>query len=246
MQGSAWPGKVGRGSRQHGWGLPVPPARLGSAGRTAPGLRARSPRCQHAEIGVPMKQEALRGLRGSPAPALPTPVLREGSRCKTLLSPLLLGASPGCVVVTPGPHRELSTELGAGAGAAAGWAAGRRPRAVPSPSPAAVPERGPRRWCVLAAGIPWPASGRTTSTTGTVSTVGTVGTVAPFPSQGCNFGLLARCCARPAAVPRAPGHRCFVPRDKAPSRGRAEAPPCAGARLPLIELGARHGAEGWQ
>lgn len=152
VQGSAWPGKVGRGSRQHGWGLPVPPARLGSAGRTAPGLRARSPRCQHAGIGVPVKQEALRGLRGSPAPALPTSLLREGSQCKTLLSPLLLGASPGCVVVTPGLHRELSAELGAGAGAAAGWAAGRRPCAVPSPSPAAVPEREPRCWCVPAAG----------------------------------------------------------------------------------------------
>lgn len=82
VQGSAWPGKVGRGSRQHGWGLPVPPARLGSAGRTAPGLRARSPRCQHAGIGVPVKQEAPQGLRGSPAPALPTPLLREGSQCK--------------------------------------------------------------------------------------------------------------------------------------------------------------------
>lgn len=92
MQGSAWPGKVGRGSRQHGWGLPVPPARLGSAGRTAPGLRARSPRCQHAEIGVPVKQEALRGLRGSPAPALPTPVLREGSQCKNPPVP----AAPRC------------------------------------------------------------------------------------------------------------------------------------------------------
>lgn len=109
-----------------------------------------------------------------------------------------------------------------------------------------------------AGGCQQPAAGRTVSTVstagtvgttgtlGTVSTVGTMGTVAPFPSQGCNFGLLARCCARPAAVPRAPGHRCFVPRDKAPSRGRAEAPPRAGARLPLIELGARHGAEGWQ
>lgn len=109
-----------------------------------------------------------------------------------------------------------------------------------------------------AGGCQQPAAGRTVSTVstagtvgtmgtvGTVSTVGTVGTVAPFPIQGYNFGLLARCCARPAAVPRAPGHRCFVPRDKAPSRGRAEAPPRAGARLPLIELGARHGAEGWQ
>lgn len=98
VQGSAWPGKVGRGSRQHGWGLPVPPAQPGSAGRTAPGLRAcrnRGP-CETGGTAGPHGVS-----RSAPAPALPTPVLREGSQCKTLLSPLLLGASPGCAAVGP-------------------------------------------------------------------------------------------------------------------------------------------------
>lgn len=55
---------------------------------------------------------------------------------------------------------------------------------MPSPSPAAVPERGPRRWCVLAAGIPQPAAGRTASTAGTAGTASTVSTVAPVPEPG--------------------------------------------------------------
>lgn len=73
--------------------------------------------------------------------------------------------------------------------------------------------------------------------------------VAQTPSRSlprCHRGSWSRTMQGPV-VPEASGrHRRFVPGDKAPSRGCTEAPPLAGARLPLIELGARHGAEGWR
>lgn len=80
---------------------------------------------------------------------------------------------------------------------------------MPSPSPAAVPERGPRRWCVLAAGIPQPAAGRT------AGTAGTVGTVAPVPEPG--FAIWG--CSPSAAL----------------ARPRCRGPPATAALFPVTK-----------